>query len=158
MQGFQDSPLISRLYITSKFFIYLFIFVGFIFSVVKMWFFFLISAFFMPLFWKHTKDLPKWKYYSQFCTEYARAPFLMSLFICRLCVLLFCKENVFCHIHELQISFSWTGRTDSSSFSSQQSIIPLLSHCLSFIFPPYLFLSPHGWANLPGILDGNYIL
>lgn len=49
---------------------------------------------------------------------------------------------MFCHVHELQISFSWTGRTDSSSFSSQQSIIPLLSHCSSFIFPPYLLLSP----------------
>lgn len=45
-------------------------------------------------------------------------------------------------IHELQISFSWTGRTYSSSSSFQQSKIPLLSHCLSFIFPPYLLLSP----------------
>jgi len=120
--------------------------------------FFLISAIFLFLFCKHTKDLPKWKYYSQFCTEYAKAPFLLSLFICLLCVLLFCKENVFCHIHELQISFSWNGRTDSSSFSSQQSVIPLLSYCLSLMFPPYLFLSPHRWAKLPGILDGNYIL
>lgn len=70
-----------------------------------------------------------------------RAPFILSIYLPPFCFIV-CKENVFCHIHELQISFSWTGRTDSSSSSSQQSIIPLLSHCLSFMFLPYLLLSP----------------
>lgn len=121
IQGFEDSWVTRRLYTCSKFFIDLLIFVDLIFSV-KMWESTSVGILFTILQWD-------------------RAPFVLSIYLPPFCFIV-CKENVFCHIHELQISFSWTGGTDSSSSSSQQSIIPLLSHCLSFMFLSYLLFSP----------------
>lgn len=46
--------------------------------------------------------------------------------ICPVCVVLFCKGNMYCHIQELPFSFSYASRPDSPHFSFQSYLLFLL--------------------------------